>query len=179
MSDTLSSLRAHYELAEDDWDKKISDSNLDRISLNCCSNWKLLPSQLELESIIVNDIEKSKTAITETDKRLEFFRQWKEKKGFGATYKKLVIALLNIDQRQDAECVCKLLKQEFHQQKQRSSAPEPNPQTLTGMIRLVLVWYLKGQLTDQTGQNIEGVGGEISPGEARRGVEQGEGADHI
>ena len=125
MSDTedVDAFKGHYNLSEDDLNQEISDSHLDQIALKHCACWKLLSPHLDLGNMTINDITLSLTLATETDKRVEFFRQWKKVKGFEATYKKLVAALLKIDQKHEAGIVCKLLKQSC-QSAQDQSAQE-------------------------------------------------------
>ena len=127
----MDDLRRNYRVTEDDWDKEISDSHLERIALKHCACWKLLPPHLDLESII-NDITQNPTS-SEKDKRLEFFRKWKRAKGYEATYKKLIAALLDIGERQDAGSVCKLLKQPC-QSAQEQGTSEANLQQITGIV---------------------------------------------
>ena len=87
----------------------VSDKDLERISRSCCKDWKSLPTHLELETILVEDIEKSQA--DEREKRHDFLRQWKRMKGSAATYKQLVSALLEIESVDDAEKVCGILKE--------------------------------------------------------------------
>ena len=114
----VKTLCARLMLADQDLDKEISDLHLDEIVRKSCTLWKSLPSRLGLHSIIVKDIEKDFPR--ELDRRREFFQQWKQIKGSEATYRSLVKALLDIDQRHDAEYVCKLL------------SPVDHPDTSTG-----------------------------------------------
>ena len=111
MSDeVINTLCAHFELADQDLDKVISDFHLDEIARTRCTYWKSLPSRLGLLDIVAKDID-SKSSLSESEKRSEFFRQWKQRKGFEATCRILVKALLDINQRRDAEYVCELLCQ--------------------------------------------------------------------
>ena len=103
----INTLCAHFELADQNLDKVISDVHLDKIAQTRCTYWQSLPSRLGLPDIVAKDIDRDFP--TESDKRREFFRQWKQRKGSEATYRRLVKALLGINQRQDAEYVCKLL----------------------------------------------------------------------
>ena len=131
----MDAFKDHYNLSEDDLNQEISDSHLDQIALKHCACWKLLSPHLDLGNMTINDITRSLTLATETDKRVEFFRQWKKVKGFEATYKKLVAALLKIDQKHEAGIVCKLLKQsrQSDPKKESSKAPDKNPQPNTGI----------------------------------------------
>ena len=109
MSDKIiSSLCVHLELADQDLDKEISDLHLNEIARTRAINWKSLPSCLGLEEFVAKDIDKDFP--TEYDKRREFFQGWKQVKGSEATYRNLVKALFDINQRHDAEYVCELLR---------------------------------------------------------------------
>ena len=87
--------------------QRISDKDLDNISIYSCSRWRNLPAFLGLNSILVEDI--NKRTLTEQEKRREFFQVWKATKGSTATYKALIHALLSIGCREDAVCVGRLL----------------------------------------------------------------------
>ena len=111
-----SSVLSHFNSREEDCKKTVTDCHLDENSRKCCRNWKFLPSQLGLEHIVVNDIDRK--PVDEKEKRRDFFREWKQTKGFEATYGKLILALLKCEQRLDAEKVCELLAE---------SIQAPNP----------------------------------------------------
>lgn len=117
MSSEFSSMLSHYKLREEDCEKLVTHKHLGMISLKCCQKWKLLASQLELENNVVDDID-HKTC-NEEEKRHDFLKEWRQRKGREATYKKLILALLEYDQRQDAEKVCKILRESI-----QASAPE-------------------------------------------------------
>ena len=104
----LLELIENYELSVEDCSKKVSDANLEAISQSNCMHWERLPSHLEMSDSVVSDI--SRKQIDEEGKRLEFLRKWREQKGSKATYKQLVLALLKIRCRDDAEKVCDILK---------------------------------------------------------------------
>ena len=107
VSKKFSSILSHYKLREEDCRKPVPYNILDEISLKCCGEWKFLTSQLGLEDSVVRDIDRKPI---EKDKRHEFFREWKQRKGSEATYERLILALLKCQQRQDAENVCELLR---------------------------------------------------------------------
>lgn len=100
-------LKEHFKIKEEDWSKEVSDSDLKEISHSYCSEWRLLPYHLGMKDIVVKNIERNKD--DEEERKHAFFRQWKQEKGFDATYKQLISALLKIRHREDAENVCKLL----------------------------------------------------------------------
>ena len=112
------SLIEQYELTEQDCTRQIEDVDLDRISDSHCMHWRKLPTHLGMEKIVTNDIDKSQGS--EEVKRSDFFSRWKDIRGSDATYKQLVIALLEVNCRQDAEDVLKILKESIrkaqHQQ---------------------------------------------------------------
>ena len=60
--------------------------------------------------VVINDMECYYEA--EEDRRRGFFATWKETKQNEATYRMLVHALLEINQRPDAENICKLLAED-------------------------------------------------------------------
>ena len=97
-----------YGLTEGDCNKEVSDIDLQRISSSYCKHWKKLPAYLGLESIVVEDLERSQEE--EDTKRHKFLLRWKDRKGSAATYGKIINALLKIKSRQDAERVCAILK---------------------------------------------------------------------
>ena len=144
-TEDLDAFKHRYELTEDDLNQEISDSLLNQIALEHCACWKFLPPHLDLGNITVSDTTLSVPSSSERDKRLEFFQRWKRTKGSEATYKKLVAALLNIGEQQDAEMVCKLLKQscqstqpiqstqEQHKSAQENDSPEMNLKPAAGM----------------------------------------------
>jgi hypothetical protein len=104
----LVSLMEHYQLTEQDLDKQISDIHLDKISQSCCRKWKRLPPYLEMESIVGLDANLS--AGEEEEKRLSFLFKWRDKKGFKASYKRLICALIEIESLNDAGRVCELVQ---------------------------------------------------------------------
>ena len=113
----LNELLKHYELTEEDLNKPVSDSHVEGISRSSCKHWKSLPAHLGLKPITAEDSDRKH--IDPAEKRYDFFLKWKEMKGSGATYKQLIIALVKIDCREDAEAVCAVLK--------GSVQPHPQP----------------------------------------------------
>ena len=87
-------------------DQKISDRHLSAISHSYCGKWRNLGPYLELDNIVTEDIKRSLG--DEEDKRRNFLQKWRETKGSGATYRKLIGALLDIHCREDAEGVWKI-----------------------------------------------------------------------
>lgn len=96
-----------YGLSDEDCSREISDAHVDEISRHYCEKWRSLYPHLHLNKIIVTDMERGHS--TEEARRSGFILKWKAMKGSEATYRMLVCALLKIQERQDAEGVCKLL----------------------------------------------------------------------
>ena len=99
-----------YGLSEETCDCKISDAHLVDISRSHCRRWRDLPSRLDMDTIVVDDLDKNPILVDEDMKRSSFFSKWKEAKGSAATYRALIRALLQIKCVEDAEGVCELLK---------------------------------------------------------------------
>ena len=88
-------------------DYQITDSDLHEISSAHCETWRSLPQYLELPNTIVGDIEQSYT--DEDERRIEFFKVWKNKNGPKATYKNLIDALDTVQCREDKDSIVQLL----------------------------------------------------------------------
>ena len=102
-------------LSGEDCNKEISDQDLEYISLNLCKNWRFLPTPLGMPELTENDIDRDHSK--EKEKRRAFFIEWKAVAGKeGATYRRLIGALLEISSREDAESVCELLLSHLHPQ---------------------------------------------------------------
>jgi hypothetical protein len=104
----LSSLLEHHQLQVRECNRPISTKHLDDLALSHCREWRKLPSRLEMDDIVVHDVDME--PIKEDRKRRAFFLKWKEIKGSEATYKKLIVALLAIRCRGDADGVCQMLR---------------------------------------------------------------------
>ena len=87
---------------------KVSDIHMLEISRLYCAKWRLLYSPLELDKMVVNDVDHMQNA-TEDEKRHAFLVTWRERKGCGATYEKLIHALMKIGRQEDAEGIQKLI----------------------------------------------------------------------
>lgn len=120
---SVSNLLEHYNVPREKYDQQISDSHLEEISRCGCKDWKSLSPHMKMENIVVEDILRD-SRLSEREKRHNFLIQWKDIKGSEATYQKLISALLKIKCRNDAEIVCKLLKESCSTSKQK-----PNPQS--------------------------------------------------
>ena len=120
----LASLVKQYNLGED-VKSQVTDKHVEIISRSYCSKWKRLPSHLNMDSVIADDIDHQ--AVDEDEKRLKFLSTWKTTKGSGATYEKLISALLKIDCVNHAEGVCKILQQDVAPKpKENSASREPS-----------------------------------------------------
>ena len=119
VNEEFNSILSGFNLREVDCRKPVTYIFLDEISLKCCGEWKFLSSQLELEDNVVGDIDRK--PIEEKEKRREFFREWKQRKGSEANYERLILALLKCKRRQDADNVCELLSESL--QASCTSAP--------------------------------------------------------
>ena len=100
-------LKEIYNLQELGLDQQISDKHIQEFSKSHGSKWRLMPTNLDLETIVVDDIDRAPNP--EEEKRHTFFSKWKLTQGSFATYKALITALLENDRGEDAESVCKLI----------------------------------------------------------------------
>ena len=108
VGDCFASILIHYGLTERDCDHIISDSHLRKFARSNCGRWKILAPELKVKNIEVSDVERDYKE--EKEKRVGFFMRWKQSAGTSATYRSLILALLEIGERQDAESLCKLMK---------------------------------------------------------------------
>lgn len=97
-------------LSEEDVKKVVSDKHIAKFSRFHGKDWKFLPPYLEVVGIVVNDIDGQPISVEE--KRLEFFKRWKNERGCAATYKALINALLCFGCKEDAESLCEMLKEQ-------------------------------------------------------------------
>ena len=120
-----------HGLTDDDCNCEIKKVHLQEISCALCERWRELPACFKMPKITSKDIERDFKS--EKERRRAFLFQWRDRDGSAATYKRLISALLDINCRDDAEGVCKLLKtssdsQEKYspaqQEKSKNSAPE-------------------------------------------------------
>ena len=90
------------DLTDRAYSAQISNDHLEIIVKTCCTKWRLLSPQFQLQDAIENDKD-------EQEEKSCFFYQWKQRKGSEATYKALIIALQSICCQRDAEFVCELI----------------------------------------------------------------------
>ena len=119
-----SPVRMENYLLNEECNKKVSDAHLERLSSKCCDEWRNLTSHLEMDSIVKRDIDRK--CVSERQKRLDYFTEWKDQKGSAATYKSLIRALLKIDCWDDAEYV--------YQMSQSSGSQSTSPALTTSDI---------------------------------------------
>ena len=91
---------------------------LEKISRTCITRWRSLPPYLDVSSITIDDIDHDSNK--EEEKRNDF-SDWKLKNGSRATYRKLLHGLLEIGCRDDAEKVCRLLRESVSTLEQNSA----------------------------------------------------------
>ena len=104
------SMMEHFKLPEAAFNFQVSDSHIEEISNSFCEKWRSLPPYLEMKTIVAKDIDRDHTGCDECEKRCSFLKKWKKLKGLKATYRGLIHALLEIKCTEEAEGVCKLLK---------------------------------------------------------------------
>ena len=90
----LAQLRRQYNLEKMELKKQVSDRHIQEFSTSHGRRWQSLPSHLELDQIVADDIDCK--PIDEDKKRHSFLSRWKRMNGTRATYKVLVCALLKI-----------------------------------------------------------------------------------
>lgn len=97
---------------EDVLDTKVSHIDSQTIATACSFKWgQLLPLLgVKHPKTVQNDIQNDYSSLPE--KRENFFSVWIKEKGSEATYRALIIALLQIKERESAEFVCNLLKEQ-------------------------------------------------------------------
>ena len=151
VSEVFSSILSHFNLRVEDCRKPVASTLLDEISLKFYGDWKFLSSQLGLEDNVAEDIDRK--PIDEKGKRREFFREWKQRKGFEATYERLILALLKCEQRQDAENVCELLS--LHTSSTAAPAqPSSAPAATTRMHDHTVLHYSTAPVTTFSGHTL-------------------------
>ena len=122
----LSSLMRKYKLNNDDCNKQVTGIHLEKISRSYSKRWMHLIPYLDMDTIVGSDLQYCPSS--EDCKRLLFFQEWKSQKGTEATYEAIIRALLEIDCRNDAEEICKLLQQPMQPvTSENTSSPEPLP----------------------------------------------------
>ena len=98
-----------HQLTEDDCKKKVSDQHIVGFSKSHCGGWRQLPAFMDLKLAVAEGIYNGPG--DDESKRYSFLLKWKQIRGHKATYKELITALLMNKCSQDAEEVCKVLKE--------------------------------------------------------------------
>ena len=124
---SVSDLMKYYGLTEKDCNWAVKEAHLEDLSHTIGKEWRSLPSNLGMPSITRNDIDRDFK--TEKEKRYALFCQWKEMDGSAATYKRLIMALLAINCREDAESVCKFLLKHSSLLQEVSKSEDLSPET--------------------------------------------------
>ena len=104
---TLAELVKEVDISPHLLDQKCSDAHI--ASISQFLGWRTVAPHLGLNKTDISDIESKKT---EPEKRVETLQKWRKKLGFKAKLKLLVETLLNTGNAEDAEKVCRLLKQQ-------------------------------------------------------------------
>ena len=99
-------LLKEYGLTEEDCCRQVCKKGVDKISISCSLPYERLPAYLDLKGVSAKDIRKD--CKSEPERRTALLEAWKQMKGSDATYKALIVALLEIGHRDDAEEICKL-----------------------------------------------------------------------
>ena len=105
----LDSLLVTHGVAREDSDKQIGDKDIDKISQSCGFPYGRLSSYLGMKQVCAQDAKQD--GKSEPDRRAGLLEGWKQLKGSDATYRALIAALLEMERRDDAEVICKLLKE--------------------------------------------------------------------
>jgi hypothetical protein len=121
---TTKDLMKDYDLSEDFCNKEISDIHVSDICLllHRCSKWQLMVSILGMKEDEVSDTEHA--LLSEDERRQNFILKWRKKHGCEATFKALINALIKIECHEDAEEVCKFLKESIAEPSQQTCQPQ-------------------------------------------------------
>ena len=98
----------HHQLTEEDCMRQVSDKHLTLFSRSQCGEWRQLPAFMGLENAVAEGIYRGPG--DDESKRYNFLLKWKQIRGHKATYKEFITALLMNKCSQDADEVCKALK---------------------------------------------------------------------
>lgn len=101
------SLLKKFGVREKDYYRIVSDAHVKKFSYHYSEGLELQPPFLEMKNVVVKDVDFQKD---QKDKCFAFLTKWKSMFGSGATYKRLICALLKIQRFEAAEAVCKMLQ---------------------------------------------------------------------
>lgn len=140
--DDLQEILEDTGVTEEEISKKVVDKDLEKIST---VEFRELCSHLEMTDSDRHDAECEATS--ESGKRTAFFKKWKKRKGSRATYKKLIIAHLENQDREGAEQIAELLKNNLATaDKTHSAGLELNEGPSGRPIHIILCILMAGTL---------------------------------
>jgi hypothetical protein len=143
-------LMKNYDLSEDYCNKEISDVHASGICLllRRCSKWQLMVPILGMKEDEVNGTEH--TLLNEDERRQNIILKWRKKHGCEATFRALINALIKIECHEDAEEVCKFLKETIAEPSQQTCEsciqPHAPPSSSVSMSPSVSASYLQPQV---------------------------------
>lgn len=105
IKDDLKEILEDTGVTEEEISKKVVDKDLEKIST---VDFRKLYSHLGMKDSDRHDAECGVSS--ESEKRTAFFKKWRKMKGSRATYKRLIIAHLEAQEREGAEQIAELLK---------------------------------------------------------------------
>ena len=103
----MGDLLKEFNLEEKDWNVQVSETHLVEISKLLGSEWREMPPTLGFDLKVVDDI--IHELPFENERRLRFLEKWR-KKGFEATYKKLIYCLIHLKHKNAIGVICELVK---------------------------------------------------------------------
>ena len=103
---TLEGLVKELRISPDLLDQKCSHEHF--VSISLFLDWRSVAPHLGLSERDIEDIKAENTK--ESERRLKVLQTWKKKYGYMATFKSLIVALLEVGNADDAERVCRLLQ---------------------------------------------------------------------
>jgi pentatricopeptide repeat protein len=106
----LYTLLHRFNLDEGECNKVVKKDHVEEFCKANCTKWRLLPPPLDVETVSVEEIERNN--VKEMDRRCSLLNQWKQMKGYAATYRQLLNALLNMKCTEEAANLCKLMKRD-------------------------------------------------------------------
>jgi hypothetical protein len=124
---TTRDLMNTYDLSEDYCTKEISNVHASDVCLllHGCSKWQLMVPILGMKEDEVSDTKHA--LLSEDERRQNFILKWRKKHGCEATFKALINALIKIECHEDAEEVCKFLKESIAEPSQQTCQPQHVP----------------------------------------------------
>ena len=93
-----------YHLTQKELSQTVSSKHILQIQ-RTISWWAV--GRILLDRVVLNDI--TKDAFDEEQRRDMMLNKWQEKRGSGATYEKLIDAMIEVEKTSEAEGVCQLI----------------------------------------------------------------------